>query len=63
VAEAVAALRVHPVISDARDVIAGYTAAADAELAALPGGDAKARLVALVSDVTGRIGGGKVRAA
>jgi len=55
VAAAVAALRVHPVIDQARDVIAGYTAAADAELAALPASSAKARMGALVSDVTGRV--------
>ena len=55
VADIVAALRVHPVIDQARDVIAGYAADAEAELNGLPASTGKARLMALVSDVAGRM--------
>ena len=55
VAASVAALRVHPVLAQASDVVGGYAAQARAELAALPEGAARDRLAALVADVTGRV--------
>lgn len=55
VAGALAALRVHPVIDQAREVIVEYARQAETELAGLPDGRAKSELVALVSDMTSQV--------
>lgn len=52
VAAAVDALRAHPVIEQARAVVAGYASQAGAELAALPDCPAKTGLMALTTEMT-----------
>jgi len=54
----VAALRAHPVIDEARTVIARYADEAESELSGLPAGPAKDSLVTLVAGVTGRVRAG-----
>ena len=55
VAGVVAVLRRHPVIDQARDVIAGYAGQAKAALSGLPDGAAKTALTGLVDDMTDRV--------
>lgn len=54
-AEALVLLRVHPVIEQAHQVIAGYAGQAKAELADLPDCPAKQALGQLVDDMTSRV--------
>jgi len=54
-AAALAALRVHPVIAEARQVIVEYANRAKAELTKLPDGPAKSALAALVDDMTTQV--------
>jgi len=52
VADAVAVLRAHPVLDEAREVVAGYARQADAELGILPQCAAKDALLALTAEMT-----------